>query len=108
MAKMELVSLTRENTLGMVQKKKNPLKDLFMFSMLPSLFLYSLTLGELIPGSAVLVFDIHVIDFHNPRDPVEIKVTHKPQECKMTSEANDLIQYRYNCSLMDGTLLYSS
>nr|XP_020463075.1 peptidyl-prolyl cis-trans isomerase FKBP10 isoform X1 [Monopterus albus] len=64
--------------------------------------------GNLIPGSAVLVFDIHVIDFHNPKDPVQIKVTHKPQECNVTSEADDLIQYRYNCSLMDGTLLYSS
>nr|XP_046271603.1 peptidyl-prolyl cis-trans isomerase FKBP10 isoform X2 [Scatophagus argus]XP_046271604.1 peptidyl-prolyl cis-trans isomerase FKBP10 isoform X2 [Scatophagus argus] len=64
--------------------------------------------GDLIPSSAVLVFDIHVIDFHNPKDPVEIKVTHRPQECSMTSEADDLIQYRYNCSLMDGTLLYSS
>lgn len=56
----------------------------------------------------MLVFDIHVIDFHNPKDPVQIKVTHKPQECGMTSEADDWIQYRYNCSLMDGTLLYSS
>ncbi|KAM4531191.1 peptidyl-prolyl cis-trans isomerase FKBP10-like [Odontesthes bonariensis] len=64
--------------------------------------------GDFIPGSAVLVFDIHVIDFHNPKDPVEIKVTHKPQECNMTSEADDFIRYRYNCSLMDGTLLYSS
>uniref|UniRef100_A0A665SZL1 peptidylprolyl isomerase n=1 Tax=Echeneis naucrates TaxID=173247 RepID=A0A665SZL1_ECHNA len=64
--------------------------------------------GELIPGSAVLVFDIHVIDFHNPNDAVEIKVTHKPQECNVISEADDLIQYCYNCSLMDGTLLYSS
>ncbi|XP_072224906.1 peptidyl-prolyl cis-trans isomerase FKBP10-like [Leuresthes tenuis] len=64
--------------------------------------------GDFIPGSAVLVFDIHVIDFHNPKDPVEIKVTHKPQECNMTSEADDFIQYRYNCSLMDSTLLYSS
>ncbi|XP_041672722.1 peptidyl-prolyl cis-trans isomerase FKBP10 [Cheilinus undulatus] len=63
---------------------------------------------DLIPGSAVLVFDIHVIDFHNPKDPVKITVTHKPQECRETSEADDLIQYRYNCSLMDGTLLYSS
>ncbi|XP_033998239.1 peptidyl-prolyl cis-trans isomerase FKBP10-like [Trematomus bernacchii] len=63
---------------------------------------------DLIPGSAVLVFDIHVIDFHNPEDTVDIKVTHKPQECTVTSEADDLIQYRYNCSLMDGTLLYSS
>ncbi|KAL6103202.1 fkbp10 [Pungitius sinensis] len=63
---------------------------------------------NLIPGSAVLVFDIEVIDFHNPKDPVGIKVTHKPQDCKVTSEVDDLIQYRYNCSLMDGTLLYSS
>ncbi|KAK5855959.1 hypothetical protein PBY51_007587 [Eleginops maclovinus] len=64
--------------------------------------------ADLIPGSAVLVFDIHVIDFHNPKDPVDIKVTHKPKECTVTTEADDLIQYRYNCSLMDGTLLYSS
>ncbi|XP_003964936.1 peptidyl-prolyl cis-trans isomerase FKBP10 [Takifugu rubripes] len=64
--------------------------------------------GELIPSSAVLVFDIHVIDFHNPKDPVQIKVIHKPEDCSLTSEADDLIQYRYNCSLMDGTLLYSS
>uniref|UniRef100_A0A1A7X8Y4 peptidylprolyl isomerase n=2 Tax=Iconisemion striatum TaxID=60296 RepID=A0A1A7X8Y4_9TELE len=64
--------------------------------------------GNLIPGSAVLVFDIHVIDFHNPKDAVEVRVTHKPQECITTSDADDLIQYRYNCSLMDGTLLYSS
>ncbi|XP_028268607.1 peptidyl-prolyl cis-trans isomerase FKBP10-like [Parambassis ranga] len=62
----------------------------------------------LIPGSAVLVFDVHVIDFHNPKDPVGIKVTHKPKECNVTSEADDLIHYHYNCSLMDGTLLYSS
>ncbi|XP_062302228.1 peptidyl-prolyl cis-trans isomerase FKBP10 [Osmerus eperlanus] len=64
--------------------------------------------GDIIPGSAVLVFDIHVIDFHNPKDAVEIKVTYKPEECNVTSEIDDLIKYRYNCSLMDGTLLYSS
>ncbi|CAL8314335.1 unnamed protein product [Arctogadus glacialis] len=63
---------------------------------------------DLIPSSAVLVFDIDIIDFHNPKDPIEIKVTHKPKECNMTSEGDDMIQYRYNCSLMDGTLLYSS
>lgn len=64
--------------------------------------------GEVIPGSAVLVFDIHVIDFHNPKDPVDIQVTFKPEACNETSEVNDLIQYHYNCSLMDGTLLFSS
>uniref|UniRef100_A0A8C5D793 peptidylprolyl isomerase n=1 Tax=Gouania willdenowi TaxID=441366 RepID=A0A8C5D793_GOUWI len=64
--------------------------------------------GGFIPGSAVLVFGIHVVDFHNPKDPVEIRVTHKPQECDVISKTDDWIQYRYNCSLMDGTLLYSS
>ncbi|KPP77110.1 peptidyl-prolyl cis-trans isomerase FKBP10-like, partial [Scleropages formosus] len=66
------------------------------------------TSGDVIPGSAVLVFDIHVIDFHNPKDTVEIRVTQKPEECNLTSAANDLIRYRYNCSLLDGTLIYSS
>lgn len=64
--------------------------------------------GDLIPSWAVLVFDIHVIDFHNPKDTVDIRVTLKPPQCNETSEANDLLQYRYNCSLMDGTLLYTS
>ncbi|KAJ8344696.1 hypothetical protein SKAU_G00288890 [Synaphobranchus kaupii] len=64
--------------------------------------------GDKIPGSAVLIFHIHVIDFHNPSDQVDIKVTYKPEECNLTTDANDLIKYRYNCSLLDGTLLYSS
>ncbi|XP_048062103.1 peptidyl-prolyl cis-trans isomerase FKBP10 isoform X2 [Megalobrama amblycephala] len=64
--------------------------------------------GELIPGSAVLIFDLHIIDFHNPKDQVDIKVTYKPADCNLTSAANDLILYRYNCSLLDGTHLYSS
>ncbi|XP_048102876.1 LOW QUALITY PROTEIN: peptidyl-prolyl cis-trans isomerase FKBP10-like [Alosa alosa] len=65
-------------------------------------------LEGMIPGSAVLIFNIHVIDFHNPNDTVNIQVTHKPQVCNQTTEVNDLIQYRYNCSLMDDTLLYTS
>lgn len=73
-----------------------------------SLLLLPPSAGDLIPSSAVLVFDIHVIDFHNPEDAVQVSVTHKPPECGDTSEADDLMEYRYNCSLMDGTLLYSS
>ncbi|XP_069810023.1 peptidyl-prolyl cis-trans isomerase FKBP10 [Dendropsophus ebraccatus] len=64
--------------------------------------------GENIPGSAVLVFDIHVIDFHNPKDSVDIEVTYKPEVCNVTSQKGDFIKYHYNCSLMDGTLLFSS
>ncbi|KAJ8264744.1 hypothetical protein GJAV_G00154350 [Gymnothorax javanicus] len=64
--------------------------------------------GEDIPGSAVLVFDIHIVDFHNPKDLVDIKVTHKPDNCNLTTDRDDMIRYHYNCSLMDGTLLFSS
>ncbi|KAG7317452.1 hypothetical protein KOW79_019750 [Hemibagrus wyckioides] len=64
--------------------------------------------GNLIPGSAVLIFDLHIIDFHNPKDSVDIQITHKPQQCNSTSAANDLVTYHYNCSLLDGTRLYSS
>ncbi|KAM4624654.1 peptidyl-prolyl cis-trans isomerase FKBP9 [Polymixia lowei] len=64
--------------------------------------------GKEIPGSAVLVFDIHVIDFHNPKDIVEVQVIHKPEACNETSAVNDLIHYNYNCSLLDGTLLFAS
>ncbi|KAK3559920.1 hypothetical protein QTP86_026944 [Hemibagrus guttatus] len=64
--------------------------------------------GKEIPASAVLVFDIHVIDFHNPKDSVQVDVTFKPEVCNETSQVNDYIQYHYNCTLMDGTLLFTS
>uniref|UniRef100_A0A671Y0I3 peptidylprolyl isomerase n=1 Tax=Sparus aurata TaxID=8175 RepID=A0A671Y0I3_SPAAU len=64
--------------------------------------------GNVIPPSAVLVFDIHVIDFHNPNDTVEIKILHKPELCNDTTEVNDLVRYHYNCTLVDGTPLFSS
>ncbi|XP_023379698.1 peptidyl-prolyl cis-trans isomerase FKBP10 [Pteropus vampyrus] len=65
--------------------------------------------GDKIPGSAVLVFDVHVIDFHNPADPVEIKTLSRPPEiCNETSKAGDFVRYHYNCSLLDGTKLFSS
>uniref|UniRef100_UPI0037E95440 peptidyl-prolyl cis-trans isomerase FKBP10 n=1 Tax=Semicossyphus pulcher TaxID=241346 RepID=UPI0037E95440 len=64
--------------------------------------------GDIIPRSAVLVFDIHVIDFHNPSDTVEIQITFKPDVCNETTGVNDLVRYHYNCTLVDGTPLFSS
>ncbi|XP_062387305.1 peptidyl-prolyl cis-trans isomerase FKBP10 isoform X1 [Sardina pilchardus] len=63
--------------------------------------------GKDIPGSAVLVFDVLVVDFHNPKDSVEIQVTRK-LDCNDTSAGEDFVQYHYNCSLLDGTRLFSS
>ncbi|XP_072270860.1 peptidyl-prolyl cis-trans isomerase FKBP10 [Pyxicephalus adspersus] len=64
--------------------------------------------GNSIPASAVLIFDVHIIDFHNPKDSVNIEVTYKPEVCNITSQKGNFIKYHYNCSLMDGTLIYSS
>ncbi|KAG2460734.1 FKB10 isomerase, partial [Polypterus senegalus] len=63
---------------------------------------------KIIPGSAVLVFDVHVIDFHNPKDNVEVTTTFKPESCNDTTQTDDLVRYHYNCSLLDGTQLFSS
>ncbi|MBN3305500.1 FKBP9 isomerase, partial [Amia calva] len=64
--------------------------------------------GTKIPGSAVLVFDIHVIDFHNPSDSVEIKAYYVPTDCEVRSKKGDFIKYHYNASLMDGTFIDST
>uniref|UniRef100_A0A8B9PPH5 peptidylprolyl isomerase n=1 Tax=Apteryx owenii TaxID=8824 RepID=A0A8B9PPH5_APTOW len=58
--------------------------------------------GDKIPGSAVLIFDVHIIDFHNPADPVEIETVHRPEGCNVTTRNRDFVRYHYNCSLLDG------
>lgn len=62
----------------------------------------------MIPPSAVVVFDIHVIDFHNPNDNVDVRITYRPEVCNETTDVNDLVRYHYNCTLVDGTPLFSS
>ena len=76
-----------------------------------SVFCHSLALpppGSKIPGSAVLVFDVHIIDFHNPSDITEVKVTYMPEECDRQTKKGDFIKYHYNASLMDGTSIDST
>ncbi|XP_001376648.4 peptidyl-prolyl cis-trans isomerase FKBP9 [Monodelphis domestica] len=61
-----------------------------------------------IPGSAVLVFDIHIIDFHNPSDSVNITSRYRPTNCSVLSKKGDYLKYHYNASLLDGTRLDST
>lgn len=57
----------------------------------------------------MLIFDVHVIDFHNPVDPVEVKtLSRAPEGCNETAGPGDFVRYHYNCSLLDGTRLFSS
>lgn len=64
--------------------------------------------GSKIPGSAVLVFDVHIIDFHNPSDSTDITVTHKPEQCGKQTKKGDFVKYHYNATLMDGTSIDST
>lgn len=61
-----------------------------------------------IPGSAVLVFDINLIDFHNPKDEVQTDSYFQPEECFRKSRKGDLVQVHYNGTYMDGSPLDSS
>lgn len=56
----------------------------------------------------MLVFDIHVVDFHNPSDSVSVTVNYKPANCTVLSKTGDYLKYHYNASLLDGTLLDST
>ncbi|XP_069763236.1 peptidyl-prolyl cis-trans isomerase FKBP10-like [Narcine bancroftii] len=64
--------------------------------------------GDKIPGSAVLVFDVLIVDFHNPKDMVAVRSYYKPEDCNKTSQLTDFVKYHYNASLVDGTQLYTS
>uniref|UniRef100_A0A8C5A7A9 peptidylprolyl isomerase n=1 Tax=Gadus morhua TaxID=8049 RepID=A0A8C5A7A9_GADMO len=64
--------------------------------------------GSKIPGSAVLVFDVHIIDFHNPSDTTVMTVIHKPEECEKITKNGDFVKYHYNASLMDGSHIDST
>ncbi|XP_065147352.1 peptidyl-prolyl cis-trans isomerase FKBP9 [Paramisgurnus dabryanus] len=63
--------------------------------------------GTKIPGSAVLVFDVHIIDFHNPSDKVEV-TSEKPENCTYKAKKGDFVKYHYNATLMDGTHIGST
>ncbi|XP_037119840.1 peptidyl-prolyl cis-trans isomerase FKBP9 [Syngnathus acus] len=64
--------------------------------------------GSKIPGSAVLVFDVHIIDFHNPSDGAVVTVTSKPDTCDKLTKKGDFVKYHYNATLMDGSPLDST
>ncbi|XP_018590122.1 peptidyl-prolyl cis-trans isomerase FKBP9-like [Scleropages formosus] len=64
--------------------------------------------GTTVPGSAVLVFDVHVVDFHNPSDTVQVAISFKPEVCEPLAKKGDFVKYHYNASLLDGTFIDST
>uniref|UniRef100_A0A4W6CMU8 peptidylprolyl isomerase n=1 Tax=Lates calcarifer TaxID=8187 RepID=A0A4W6CMU8_LATCA len=48
------------------------------------------------------------LTFNRLLDTVDIQITYRPEVCNDTTAVNDLVRYHYNCTLVDGTLLFSS
>nr|XP_009859535.1 peptidyl-prolyl cis-trans isomerase FKBP9 [Ciona intestinalis] len=64
--------------------------------------------GKNIPASATIVFDIEIIDFHNPKDEPQIKIVVEVEGCERKLESSDFVRYHYNGSFADGSLFDSS
>lgn len=60
-----------------------------------------------IPPQASLVFQVLLIDVHNPKDAVQLETLELPPGCVRRAVAGDFMRYHYNGSLMDGTLFDS-
>lgn len=64
--------------------------------------------GKSIPPSATVIFDVEVIDFHNPEDTVEVTILEEVPNCERKLVESDYIRYHYNGTFMDGTMFDSS
>jgi len=63
--------------------------------------------GKEIPGQASLVFDVVLLDLHNPKDGITIENQLVPESCERRTQTGDFIRYHYNGTLLDGTLFDS-
>lgn len=64
--------------------------------------------GKNIPASATTVFDVEIVDVHNPDDTFEVTITHEVPDCKRKLVDGDFIRYHYNGSFVDGTVFDTS
>lgn len=63
--------------------------------------------GSDIPGQASLVFDVVLLDLHNPRDGISVTNQIVPDSCARKTVSGDFVRYHYNGSLLDGTFFDS-
>uniref|UniRef100_A0A3B3QFY2 peptidylprolyl isomerase n=1 Tax=Paramormyrops kingsleyae TaxID=1676925 RepID=A0A3B3QFY2_9TELE len=64
--------------------------------------------GSDIPGQASLVFDVVLLDLHNPKDGIMVQPQVVPETCPRKSQEGDYMRYHYNGTLLDGTFFDSS
>lgn len=60
-----------------------------------------------IPGQASLVFDVVLLDLHNPKDGISVTNQTVPGSCTRKTVSGDFVRYHYNGTLLDGTFFDS-
>lgn len=68
---------------------------------------YFPTSGAMIPPQASLMFDVLLVDLHNPKDDIIIDSQVIPDPCTRKSVAGDFMRYHYNGTFLDGTVFDS-
>lgn len=58
--------------------------------------------GKEIPSQATLVFDVLLVDIHNPKDNVTIDDQVVPESCTRRTIVGDYVRYHYNGSFLNG------
>lgn len=58
--------------------------------------------GEEIPAQATLVFDVLLVDIHNPKDNITVENQVVPESCSRRSVVGDYIRYHYNGTFLNG------
>lgn len=58
--------------------------------------------GSEIPPQATLVFDVLLVDLHNPKDNISIEEQTLPETCTRRTVAGDYIRYHYNGTFLNG------
>ena len=58
--------------------------------------------GPDIPPQATLMFDILLVDIHNPKDNVTVENQVVPESCARKSVVGDYARYHYNGTFLNG------
>lgn len=58
--------------------------------------------GTEIPPQATLVFDVLLVDIHNPKDNITIEEQLVPESCTRQSVVGDYVRYHYNGTFLNG------
>lgn len=59
-------------------------------------------IGKEIPPHATVIYDILLVDLHNPKDDITVEIQEIPEPCTRKTIIGDYIRYHYNGTFLNG------